>query len=192
MISSLRKIVVLGLVWGAAGGILPAQGYRTADAKVDYTAARREIQDFEAILDGVASKSLNGAASFALQNCKGAYLPGYGMVFSFVANVHRALINTPFGPKKNDLITPEDKKKRIDELKEQLIMTIFLRGDSLRQIGRDELVSIVARIEDRNFPDEENQSKTVILTVSRRDLEELVRKEDRIKEFKQRVKIVEY
>jgi len=59
-------------------------------------------------------------------------------------------------------------------------------------VSRDESVSIIAFFEDRNFPDEESQSKTIVLSAKKRDLEELARKEDRLKEFKQRMKTVEY
>jgi hypothetical protein len=189
---SMRNLAVAAIWMGIACSTLSAQGYRGGDARVDYSMIRREIQEFEGILDNVVARSFNGASTFALQSSKGAYLPGYGMTFSFVVNIHRAMINTPFGPKKGDVTTPEEKKKRIEELKEQLMLVLFLRGDSLRQVTKDESVSIIAYFEDRNFPEEENQSKTIVLSAVKRDLEELARKEDRIKEFKQRMKTVEY
>jgi hypothetical protein len=47
-------------------------------------------------------------------------------------------------------------------------------------------------MEDRNFPDEPSENKTIVLSVLKRDLDEFGNRSDRLKEFKQRMKIVEY
>ena len=65
-------------------------------------------------------------------------------------------------------------------------------GDGLRQVRKDESVTIVAFIEDRTFPDEENQNKTIVLRAYKRDLDDLARRENRWKELKLRMEIIEY
>jgi hypothetical protein len=193
----LRRLILFVLLgFGLVVVPLAAQGTRGPSTgpefKPNYPSARREIQDFEGVLNDVISIAFNSAPFAISQKPKGVYLQGYGMTFSFIVNIHRAMIRTPFGDKNTAGITPEQKRRRIDELKEALIRTLLLRGDGLRQLGREEAISIVGFIEDWNFPDEESQNKTVILSALRRDVEELARRDDRIQDFRQRIKIVEY
>ncbi len=183
----------LALTFGLAVTALASPGVQSnPDPRPDYSSARREMQSFQSILDTVISSTFNAAPFAMSQKTKGVYLQGYGMTFTFVVNIHRALLNTPFGQARLYDVTPEQKRRRIEDLKERLIQVLYQKGDSLRQVPKDESVTIVGFIEDRNFPDEENQNKTFILSVTRKDLEELTHGEDRTREFKQRMKIVEY
>lgn len=171
-----------------------AQGPQgSTEAKIDYASARREIQNFEAIVNNVVSTSFSGAPFALSQKTKGAYIGGYGVIFNFLVNIHRALVNTPFGMvRRGEDITPEQKRRRIEELKDKLVQTMFEYGESFRQLPKGEVLTIVAFFEDRQFPDEETQNKTVVLSVHKRDLDELARGDDRWKELKQRMKIIEY
>ena len=163
-----------------------------AAANVDYASVRREIQNFEATVNNAIGSAFN-AAPFALYlKTKGVYLQGYGVAFTFMVNIHRALINTPFGQIQREGITQIQKKQRIEELKERLLRVLLENGSSLHLLRKEESVTIVGFFEDRNFPDEENQSKTVILSVLKGDLDEVLHKENRWQEFKQRMKIIEY
>src|SRR5262249_504002 len=101
-------------------------------------------------------------------------------------------VNTPFGQVRREEITPEQKRRRIEDLKDKLVKVLQDSGDTLRQLKKEETVSIVVFVEDRNMPDEENQNKTIVLSVLKKDLDELGHKDDRSREFKQRMKIVEY
>jgi len=108
-------------------------------------------------------------------------------------NIHTEMINTPFGQvQRRPEISPEMKKKRIEELKEKLIRMLQDNGESFRQLRKEDSVTIVTFIEDRNFPDEPSANRTIVLSAFKRDLDELGRKTDRLKEFRQRMKIVEY
>jgi hypothetical protein len=127
------------------------------------------------------------------QKPKGFYLPGYGQTYNFLVNIHRAVINTPFGKyTRGEEITPQQKKKRIEELKNELSRLLLDRGSGLRQLRQDEYVTIVALFEDRTFPDEENQSRTIVLRASRKDLDECSKSKNQWEEFKQRMKVIEY
>ena len=77
-------------------------------------------------------------------------------------------------------------------MKKKLVRLLFDSGDSLRQMRKEDTVTIIAFFEDRNFPDEPNENKTIVISVLKRDLDELAHKEDRLRDFEQRVKIVEY
>jgi hypothetical protein len=194
-VALLLSLVAIG-VTGAGTGTLFAQaarGPQDVDLKVDYSVARREITAFENVLSGVVVSTFSSSPFALVQKPKGVYLPGYGVTFNFLVNVHRAVIDTPFGQIRNrNDATPELKKKIIEDLKDKLIRALLDNGDSLKQLRREDSISIVAFTEDLNFPDEPNQNKTIILTVVKKDFEDVARKDDKWKEFKQRMKIVEY
>jgi hypothetical protein len=103
------------------------------------------------------------------------------------------VVNTPFGQVRSKAdASPEIKRKRIEDLKEKLIRALLENGDCFRQLRRDDSVSIVGFIEDRNFPDEPNANRTIIMKAYKKDFDEFGRKSDRYTEFRQRVKILEY
>ena len=177
--------------------LLPAQSVKSpqsgADAKVDFNLTRREIQNVEGVINSVINSTFSSSPFALAQKARGAYLPGYGIAFNFLVNIHRAVINTPFGDSRRyPEILPEEKKRKIEEIKEKLVRVLADYGDGLRQVRKDESVTIVAFIEDRNFPDEENQNKTIVLRAYKRDLDDLARKENRWRELKQRMEIIEY
>jgi hypothetical protein len=162
------------------------------DPKIDYGMVKEDILKFELALNEMINGTFNSDPIVVVQKAKGAYLPGYGINLSFVINIHRAVINTPFGQVSRNSVSPETKKRRIEELREKLIRLMQDYGDNFRQLRKEDLVTIVAFFEDRNFPDEPNTNKTIVLSAFKKDLDELGGKIDRLKEFRQRIKIVEY
>jgi hypothetical protein len=165
----------------------------TAETKTDYALVREDIGKFELAINDVINSTFATNSFAVVQRAKGAYLPGYGISLSFLINIHRAVVNTPFGQVRSRAdISPESKKRRIDELKEKLIRALQDSGESFRQLPKEDYVTIIAFFEDRNFPDEPNENKTIVMSVFKKDLDEFARRSDRLKEFKQRMKIVEY
>jgi hypothetical protein len=178
---------------GKNSGQSPRGAQNSTDARIDYNLARREIQTLEAVINGVINSMFSNSPFALTQKTKGAYLKGYGFTFDFLVDIHRAVINTPFGTAR---VYPEmmleEKKKRIEEVKEKLARVIFDSGDGLRQLPRDESVTIVAFFQDRSFPDEESISRTIVMRAFKKDIDELSRKENRFKELKQRIEVIEY
>lgn len=164
-----------------------------AETRLDYASARESIQKFEDVINGIVTSNFSSSPFAVVQKAKGAYLQGYGVSFTFLINIHRAVINTPFGKvHSGPVVSSEIKAQRIEELKEKLIQTLQDSGDSFQQLRKDEHVTIVAFVEDRNFPGEPNANKTIVMSALKKDLDELGHRNDRSKEFKQRMKIVEY
>jgi len=162
------------------------------DMKMDYSMTQQDIRRFEDAINDVINSTFSASPIVVVQTAKGAYT-GYGISLFFRVNVHRAIINTPFGQVRSRAdISPEMKMKRIEELKEKLIRAIQDNGNNFRQLRKEDSVTIVGFFEDRNFPDEPNANKTIVMSVFKKDLDELGRKNDRLKEFRQRMKIVEY
>jgi hypothetical protein len=112
----------------------------------------------------------------------------------FLINIRRGMINTPFGAYANEAdITPEQRKQRIEGLKDKLVYLLVAQGSRLTALQRNESIAICALFEESNpvNPDE-NLNKTLILSILKSDLDELASKQERFNELRQRVKIVEY
>jgi hypothetical protein len=184
-----RRCLDVALLLAVLAGPLLAQGPRVSQEpewKVDYAAARREIVGFESVLNKAIAPTFVSSPFGLVQKPKGVYLPGYGATFTLLINVHRVVVDTPFGQIKRGEINPELKKKIVEDIKDQLIRTILENGPSLSQVRKEESVTVVAFVEDQNFPDEPNQNKTIVLSVLKRDIETNSGKD------RQRIKILEY
>jgi hypothetical protein len=188
--TTLRGAVWMLLVLGWAAGLQAAESANAARFELAMT--QRDILRFEGMLDSVISSSFSSNPFALVQKTKGAYLPDYGVSLSFLINIHRAVVSTPFGQLRNRDISAETKRQRIEELKEKLIKALQENGASISRLKKNERVTIIAYIEDRNFPDEPNSNKTIVMSVLKKDLDEFGGKLNRSQEFKQRMKIVEY
>jgi hypothetical protein len=180
---------MLGLSLAAPAGF----GKQEETAKMDLAAARQDILQFETAINAAITSSFSSSPFAVVHKAKGAYLQGHGFVFSFLINIHRAVKNTPFGTVRvGTTVTQELKRQRIEELKEKLIRLLQDSGETLRMLRKEDYVTIIAYMEDRNFPDEPSENKTIVLSALKKDLDEFGHRSDRLKEFKQRIKIVEY
>lgn len=172
---------------------LPLAAQNTKATRVEFAQVRPFIQSFETAINREVAAAFPGP--FGVQQmAKGFYMPGYGYEFTFLVNVRRGLVNTPFGAYEPDANnTPERRKQLIDGLKEQLLHLLLGAGNGTGKLQKDESVAIIAFFEERDpLNPAGNASKTLILSILKGDLDELANKQDHFNEFKQRVKIVEY
>jgi hypothetical protein len=184
----LQRLILAGTL---AIGILclPGAGQGIKAAAFDYSQARGSILKFEDVLNKTVNQAFGQLG--VIGKVKGAYLPGYGYTFGFLVNTRWGLINTPFGAISSGAdTTPEQKKQRLEALKDQLMMVMFSHGSGISPLERDKNLTITAYVEETSL--EGTVSTTIILTVLKSDLDELSGKIERFNEFKQRVKKVEY
>jgi hypothetical protein len=160
------------------------------DAKMDYAAAKQEIRSFESSLNEALQSFIRDFLGIK-DNPRGAYLPGYGANFTFAIDIKRAIFKTPFGDVSRHQATEEQKRQRVEELKDLLIRLLQAEGRKFQQLGKGDCVTIVAFIDDKNFF-EPSANKTIVLRAQKKDLDELGNRSDRLNDFKQRIKIVEY
>jgi len=192
-----RRIIAALLLF-AISGFLPAMQVAEASqarssGNFDYVSAQQDILRFEAVVNSVIGEIFSANSFAVVQKTKGAYLAGYGISTAFLVNIHRAVVNTPFGTvQPRSGATAELKKQRIEELKEKLILVLQQSGEFFEQLAKEDHITIIAFIEDRNIPDEPNANKTIILTVLKKDMDEFGQRVERLQEFKKRIKIVEY
>ncbi len=198
VIKTASKRIVVALLLCAISGFLPAMQIAEASqargsGNFDYASVQQDILRFETVVNSVISEIFSASSFAVVQKTKGAYLAGYGISFAFLVNIHRAVTNTPFGPvRRRSAATPELKKQRIEELKQKLILVLQESGETFQQLGKEDNITIIAFVEDRNFPDEPSANKTIILTVLKKDMDEFGHQVERFQEFKKRIKIVEY
>jgi len=191
-----RCALTFCVLW-SLGFFMPRMGFTgpqdAGNSRVDYASARESILQFEDMLNEAISSSFRSSAFAVVQKAKGAYLDGYGVSYSFLINIHRAVTNTPFGQiHSRKEASLEEKMRRIEQLKNNLIQLLQNAGTYFPKLRKDEQVAIIAFFEDRNFPGEPNATKTIVISAFKKDLDEMGNRLDRTKEFKQRIKIVEY
>jgi hypothetical protein len=173
-----RKRSVLFVALVLCFGCLPLSAQNGGETKTDYPGASREIQSFEIAINGAIQRTFSGPFGL-VSPPKGGYLPGYGYVFNFVVNIKRGMTQTPFGMMKTgEDLSPEEKKRRIDGLKDELVRVLLNSSAGFVKLQKSESIAIMAYFEEFNpLIPEGKETKTLILSVSKSDL---------------KVKIVEY
>jgi hypothetical protein len=195
MVLKKQNFAAMLLLWilGLPLGQALAEAQENSEAKVDYAATQQEIQKFAASVSNIINSAFSSSLLPVTQQPKGGYVPDFGIALQFTVNIYRAVNNTPFGEiRAQGEITLELKMRRIEEVKEKLIRALQDSGNMFPQLRKEDSVAIIAHFEDRNFPDEPSANKTIVMSALKKDLDEFGHKNDRFKEFKQRIKIVEY
>jgi hypothetical protein len=187
------KQCVLPAVLALGFFFMPMAAQDRVEPKIDYSRVSRDIQQFEFAVNDVIGKTFSNPFGL-VQKPKGGYVLGYGYVFSFVVNIKLGMTATPFGNLRTGPdITGEEKKQRIDRLKDELVGVLFQKGSELGKQQNGESVAIMAFFEESNPLIPGGQAnKTVVLSVLKSDLDLFANKQERFNEFKQRVKIIEY
>lgn len=153
---------------------------------------KQDTEIFERIVHEVLKQ--NFSDPFAITGePRGAYLQGYGMLFSFQINVNRRTIRTPFG----EVRDPRPTSKRTTEehmrvIRTTLIDALMEYGDSIEQLGGHDRISIAAYVDDRNELDVRKSRKTLVLTASKDDVDLVALKKISAENFRDRVGVMEY
>lgn len=104
MKAQLAALLILGLLCG--GGVsLAAAGQEHTDLKK----VAEQIRGFESLINENLAQTMPGPFAY-LDKARGAYLPGYGIVFTFILN-----LSSPSFPFETGS-TPERERARQDEL----------------------------------------------------------------------------
>jgi hypothetical protein len=180
---------------GAWSAAIAAVGWlAAADVRQDSNLPlfKRDTQVLEQIIQQLLKQ--NFTHPFALTAPpRGAYLQGYGVAFCFQLNINRGKIRTPFG----ETTIPgsagqRSKAAEIRLVKETMVQCLADYGNSVKQLGPRDRISIQAHIEDRSELDPAKSETVVVLTVSKEDLGLLAVKKLSLDQFRERVHILEY
>ncbi len=162
----------------------------TVQRGTDLGALKKEILLFERTLD-IKLSQIPNAMLAVVDRTKGVYLKGYGIVFTFLVNINRAVIRTPFGDRPvGKRQTAEDKRRRIQEIREMLLTALKEDPGAFKLLDANDAVAIVAHFEDSNELDDAKRNKTIVLRILKRDLDTY--KSYGYEKFKERVVIDEY
>lgn len=153
---------------------------------------KQDTEIFERIVHEVLKQNFSDPFAITSEP-RGAYLQGYGMLFSFQINVNRRTIRTPFG----EVRDPRPTSRRTTEehmrvIRTTLVDTLMEYGDSIKQLGGHDRISIAAYVHDRNELDARKSRKTLVLTTSKDDVDLVAMEKISAENFRDRVDVMEY
>ncbi|MBI2821993.1 MAG: hypothetical protein HYX74_07190 [Acidobacteria bacterium] len=174
----------------AVGLLLCVSARLEAGNGTDYRQMRNEIQIFENILRTAIKNEFNHPLAL-VNEPRGSYLPGYGVNFSFLLNVNRDEVNTPFGVKRFSA-TPRPRAEKIRVVRELILKLLGEYGNALTQLSGDENFTVSAHIEDRTSLVPQEREEVMVFRVSKRALAEYSSRKIDLKHFRERVETIEY
>lgn len=116
-------------------------------APVDRARLRGQIEQFQAVIENALRQDLR---STVLSAPRGAYLEGYGAVFSTEASLYRIRPLTPFSSSPYSSQELEQAYRsaleRVDRLKENLRQAVAEHGSLLEQLKPDHTVAVIVHL----------------------------------------------
>jgi hypothetical protein len=136
----------------------------------DLAAVKQNIEVFEGILSTVLQQSFTDPFA-VLEKPKGAYLDGFGAVFSFEIDIATVKRPNLFSQAR---ATPEEERKAFNErfpkLKDLMQKTLAEHGDSMNSIGPEEQIAVVAQLFNSGFLSRPMELKTVIVRTTKKNI----------------------
>lgn len=118
-----------------------------AIAPVDRVRLRGQIEQFQAVIENALRQ---GVRSTVLSAPRGAYLEGYGAVFSTEASLYRIRPITPFSQKPYSRQELEQAHQsaleRVDRLKENLRQAVAEHGSLLEQLQPSHTLAVIVHL----------------------------------------------
>jgi hypothetical protein len=122
---------------------------------------------------------------------KGSYLPGFGVNFTFLLNINRDEIVTPFGVKKFPS-NPRTRAEKIRMVRETILKLLGDYGNALTQLNTDESFAVSAHLEDRTALVPSQKEEVLVFRVSKKALVDYSSKKIDSRQFREKVELVEY
>jgi hypothetical protein len=181
-----RTICVLLLVANAVSA-----AFAIDQEKANINKMRDQIHVLESVLNQTLTR--NFPAPFAyLDTARGAYLPGYGVVFTFELNLSKPSMG-PFDPPS----TPQSERAKQDEAKHRRDLAKQMSegviadfGHSLDQLGPNESLAIV--IHGSAVGQQGIEQTTTVLRAQKRDIDQFRANAMDRAAFLRKVEVLEY
>ncbi|MBZ5537448.1 MAG: hypothetical protein LAO31_15945 [Acidobacteriia bacterium] len=136
----------------------------------DLAVVKQNIEVFEGILSTVLQQNFTDPFA-VLEKPKGAYLDGFGAVFSFEIDIATVKRPNLFSQARS---TPEEENKvfneRLPKLRELMQKTLAEHGDSMTSIGPAEQIAVVAQLFNSGFLSRPMELKTVIVRIAKKNI----------------------
>ena len=159
MSKTVLSILILAAGWTLSGPAAPRPvdpaGTRPvpdsaappSPAPVDQGRLRVQIERFQEVIQNVLRRNVG---STVLSSPRGAYLEGYGAVFSTEASLYRIRPLTPFGPKTYSRQELDEAYQaaldRVEHLKENLRQAVAEHGSVLGQLKPDHTLAVIVHL----------------------------------------------
>jgi hypothetical protein len=178
---------------GLACWLLPLWSVRAQSPPSDLSALKGEMKVFEAVIDKTMAQTF--APPFGLlENTKGTYLSGFGLVFSLEVNLYPMRAPNPFNmaplTKAEIEKARKGKLERITTVKESVPRLLADHAMSLRSLSPDDSVAVVVHLFEMDPGDTKLPDQLVIET-RKSDLNQFWDKQISYQELVSKVKILE-
>jgi hypothetical protein len=133
---------------------------------------RKQIELFESVLNQSLKQAFGGPFD-TLDGAQGAYLPGYGVVFSFEVNLSPVINMGPFNPvptPKREAAQRAEELRRRDKAKAIADEVLANFGQTLSSLGPNESVAVIIHTAAAH-PDKVERS-TIVVSVDKKSIEE--------------------
>lgn len=153
---------------------------------------KKNSQIFERIIGEILRQNFDNPFAIAAEP-QAAYLPGYGVALSFHLRINRGTIRGFYGEIKNPLAgDARSKAEQLEVVRKAMLQALADYGNTIKELGSKERISICAHVEDRNELDPSRNRTDIILSAAKSDVDLYAMKKISIEEFSQRVEVVEY
>ncbi len=156
-------------------------------------ALKGEMKVFEAVINETMVQTF--APPFGLlDKAKGAYLPGFGIVFSLEVNLNPVRAPSPFNmqPLSKEELAKAQKVRlqRLGVIKTKVPRLLADHGGGLRDVSPDESVAVVVHL--FPLPDEDEKLPSqIVLEVKKSDLDQYSERKLSYEEFEKKVSVLE-
>lgn len=163
--------------------------------KPDLRQLKRDISVFSGVIDNTLRESFSQPYGL-LQQTKGAYLPGYGLVFSLEVSLVQLRMRSPFDPRpltRQELDTAfKLKQERIGELERRVLPRLLADYGGTIELPPTEHLAVVIHL--FNFPEEDQQElpSRLVAQVSRQDMLEFKTGKILYADFAKRVELLKF
>lgn len=153
-------------------GFLTASAAAQVADRPDARQLKRDIRIFSSVMDTMMHEAVVEPFGL-LEKTKGAYLPGFGLVFSLEINLVQLRMRSPFDlrPVSREELeqAAKQKQQKVGPLRDQLARALADYGSNIELPPTDHLAVIVHLF---NYPEEDQEAlpSGIAAQVSRRDL----------------------
>jgi hypothetical protein len=140
--------------------------------KPDLGELRKQIELFESVLNQSLKQGFGGPFD-TLDRAQGAYLPGYGVVFSFEVNLSQLVNMGPFNPSptpKREAAQRAEELRRRDKAKALAEEVLAKFGQTLSLLSPNESVAVIIQMAAAH-PDKLERS-TIVVSVDKKSIDE--------------------
>ena len=185
----MKKVIFMLCVLLMAASI--ATVFAADQEKANLSKLRDQIHVLESVINQNLSR--NFPAPFAyLDSAHGAYLPGYGVVFTYELNLSRPSMG-PFDPPstpQGEKAKQDEARRRRDQAKQMSEGVIADFGHSLDQIGANESLAIV--IHGSSVGQQGIEQTTTVLRAQKHDIDQFRANSMDRAAFLRKIEVLEY